>query len=448
MPSLSTLLSFATLAAALPARDDSEHMFARRQGGMSLGGIGSLLQMAGSGKLGQYMGEPEATEAFTSLAKFFGATKTSPGGLQAYSIGQLNKGYGIVADPAGASAKRVVLKTRVSTPGAQTIKVRYGPYKVPSTKHVNGLGQAGMLSNFPHSGMAKPCEGECTILGMSAGLEYADGRNANIDSGMWLHHMVLFNVGPGREDPPCAQRDVSLPHVSIGATSRNSERIFASGNERSEGIIPNWGIKDTGYKLQPADKFAALVELMNQTPQDQTVYLTMTYDIIAGHPYKDDVKVLWFDVRQCGTSEVNPPKNQTRFVLDYQWTASFDGELIGAIGHLHDGGERTTLAIDNKLTCTNVAKYGTKPEFIQPASLNVAPPTAGGHTHGGDMPHISDMNVCHGPSLVGGTSMRKGQVWTLKAYYDLDKYRGMAHEDGSLEEVMGIEILFVRRKAA
>jgi len=28
------------------------------------------------------------------------------------------------------------------------------------------------------------------ILGINAGLEYPDGRNANIDNGLWLHHMV------------------------------------------------------------------------------------------------------------------------------------------------------------------------------------------------------------------------------------------------------------------
>jgi hypothetical protein len=124
--------------------------------------------------------------------------------------------------------------------------------------------------------------------------------------------MVLFNVGPGREDFPCSDRDVSVPHVTIGATARNSERIFASGNERSHGIWPEWNVTDAGYKLQTADKFAALVELMNMNPEDKVVYLTVTYDVLKGHPFKDEIKVIWFDVRQCGTSEVNPPKGQCK----------------------------------------------------------------------------------------------------------------------------------------
>jgi hypothetical protein len=168
--------------------------------------------------------------------------------------------------------------------------------------------------------------------------------------------MVLFNVGPGREDPPCSGRDISLPHATIGATPRNSERIFASGNERTRADFAGWGVKDAGYKLQPADKFAALVELMNENMFDVTVFMTMTYDYVEGHPYKDDVKCIWFDVRQCGTSEVNPPKGQRKFILDYQWKASIDGEVIGSIGMLHSIHVR--LLFTNKQLqniCTTVA---------------------------------------------------------------------------------------------
>jgi hypothetical protein len=72
-------------------------------------------------------------------------------------------------------------------------------------------------------------------------------------------------------------------------------------------------VKDAGYKLKPTDKFAALVELMNENPTDQQVWMTITYDIVEGHPFKDEIKIIWFDVRQCGTSEVNPPKGKSEY---------------------------------------------------------------------------------------------------------------------------------------
>jgi hypothetical protein len=55
------------------------------------------------------------------------------------------------------------------------------------------------------------------------------------------------------------------------------------------------------------------------------------------------------------------------------------------------------------------------------------------------------MKVCHGEEFPH-KQMKKGQVWNLKAHYDFTKFKGMQHEDGSLDEVMGIEIVFVRRK--
>ncbi len=53
---------------------------------------------------------------------------------------------------------------------------------------------------------------------MQAGLEYEDGSYANADTGMWLHHVVLFNSE--KKDTLCPE---NLP-----------ERFFASGNERTE----------------------------------------------------------------------------------------------------------------------------------------------------------------------------------------------------------------------
>ena len=87
--------------------------------------------------------------------------------------------------------------------------------------------------------------------------------------------MIQFNVGPGRNDPTCAHRDVSLPHAVAGTTPRNSERIFTSGNKRTRLILPEMGVMDAGYKLKPTDTFTFVVEFMNENPQDKIVYLTM-----------------------------------------------------------------------------------------------------------------------------------------------------------------------------
>jgi hypothetical protein len=47
------------------------------------------------------------------------------------------------------------MKSRIANPGAETIKIRYGPYKVPGALKKNMLGQEGMLANYPHSNIEK-----------------------------------------------------------------------------------------------------------------------------------------------------------------------------------------------------------------------------------------------------------------------------------------------------
>jgi hypothetical protein len=114
--------------------------------------------------------------------------KRQSGGI-ASLVTMINTGYGRVADPAGATAKRVPLANRAtSIPTAKTVKMRYGPYKVPNMGKKNIVGEEGSLWNYPDTRIEKPCE-ECVIVGMNAGLEYPDGKNANIDTGMWMHHV-------------------------------------------------------------------------------------------------------------------------------------------------------------------------------------------------------------------------------------------------------------------
>lgn len=88
-------------------------------------------------------------------------------------------------------------------------------------------------------------------------------------------------------DPPCVGT-LSLPHMAIGSDASKSERFYSSGNERSEArFTPPWAKPEDpilGYHLNPTDKFAFIVDLMNQNMEDKTVYMTMTYDYVEGRP--------------------------------------------------------------------------------------------------------------------------------------------------------------------
>lgn len=61
-------------------------------------------------------------------------------------------------------------------------------YSQEPAEVINILGEAGTLYNYPDLGVEKPC-GDCVLVGMNAGLEYPDGRDANTKEGLWLHHV-------------------------------------------------------------------------------------------------------------------------------------------------------------------------------------------------------------------------------------------------------------------
>lgn len=130
------------------------------------------------------------------------------------------------------------------------------------------MGDNGTLWNYPDINVEKPCDGDCVILGMEAGLEYADGKTANINTGMWLHHMVLVAIGPGRRDATCMNHAMSVPHLVVGSNSNSSERIFSSGNERVPFNFYQWGSKyNAGIKITSQDKFALILDLMNENEE-------------------------------------------------------------------------------------------------------------------------------------------------------------------------------------
>lgn len=391
-------------------------------------------------------------------------------------------GYGKVADVPGAVARHTTLPTRNShIANSQTVKIRYGPYKVPSADRKNFLGAAGTLFNYPDLDVKRPCEGECLLLGLQADLEYADGSNANIGNGMWLHHMVLFNTGPKRFDPTCVGQ-TSLPHILVSSSPDKSERLMASGNERTTTRFnsPYTPDEKLGYYMNPADKFSFIVDFMNENKEEKTVYLTMTYDFVDGRPPGfSNFRSIWLDVAQCGTSEVTPPSGKKVFEISQNWNANLNADILGAGGHLHDGGTLLTLKVDGKVICNSDATYGvtenkgngTKAggamggmamgrmvesvsrladmenyptEALYPTSRQLV--ARDGPHSGMSKEHITKMGICFGKTI-GVQRVEKGQKWTITGHYDFDKHAGML-ENGKVSNVMGIAIMMVKNWSA
>jgi hypothetical protein len=217
-----------------------------------------------------------------------------------------------------------------------------------------------------------------------------------------------------------------MPFIPVMVTPTRAERFFTSGNERTPYDYNPHGegkTNGTGYHLKRDDRFKYLVELMNMNMQDKTVYVTMEYEYLDGALPAGwlPIKPFWLDANPCSTSEVKPLKENGAFVIESRpWKPTFEGKIMYAQGHLHDGG----VDIDIRMTpstslCKSVTKYSETPAYKYK-----------GTSMGGDKVatnHISSMQGCNEEDITGSQQLKKGQSWSVKGRYDYKKY------DGNLE---------------
>lgn len=212
-------------------------------------------------------------------------------------------------------------------------------------------------------------------------------------------------------------------------------RIYAGGNERvpvrmnsqkKYGIDPGWGT------------MGGAVELMNEAVKPITVYTTMIFEYVPKTtPGYKEARLVWVDVTNCAkTSDFNPEKG----VYEKQskgFTMYHDGELLFAQGHMHDGGVRVELLVNGKVTCNSKQIYGNRRgHYIEATDgsiieHSVMPPGS----------HISDVGVCKDWGTV-----KKGDILSVKAYFDAVSHMQMLNGKGQLEPQMGLMWTFIGLK--
>jgi len=321
-------------------------------------------------------------------------------------------GMGTGAVPAGCYLEpQLDVKKGAKTPGAQLHKTRYGPYNVAA---------GGMMSNKPVTGVKEPCS-ECDIVAINAGLEYADGSVANVNTGAWLHHMVVSVRGTGKENPVC--RGMSI----MGA------RWFASGNERAVARTNIDG--NYAFKFNRGDSISMLVDLMNSANTAKTLYLTVTFEYMPRSMSRKEATVAWLDVTGCGGSEVPATGKSGKFSLKSPgWRSTLSGTMLYATGHVHDAGTATAIYQNGKEVCVSTQLYGRTPEYISPEGAG-----HGGHKRrdGGGGMHISDSCACRNFG-----QLRRGDDLVVEARYDTNSAPLAMHGD-KLEGIMGISRIII-----
>jgi hypothetical protein len=291
------------------------------------------------------------------------------------------------------------------TPGAETSKVRYGPFTIPGSTNEDGSdhGHSHTGNRFSMN-IQKPCT-NCYLTGIEADLVYADGRRAGYSTAAQLHHMVLFNRDAGRTDATCGSSALGL----LG------QRFFASGDEREPVTFPN----GFGYKIGANSQWNMIWDLAGMSEQAQDVFFELTYNYVpADRQGMTDVEPVWLDINQCGTSMYSAPAGASE--RTYTWTVNRPGRLVAIGGHQHDGGTHLTINNDstNRLICDSRPTYGGEPLYVD--------------HHG--VEHLSGMSGCIGTGDRPVDTLTNGQRITIHSFYELEEAQ---------DDVMGISVGYV-----
>jgi len=279
----------------------------------------------------------------------------------------------------------------LDAPQGTWAELRYGPFVVAPA----GAGGDADHANIAVPSLPKPCS-NCFLLEFQPDLVYADGTSANLDTGMMLHHAVLFSAG--RPDATCGPEQ-PFP-------GKLGQRFFASGNERTAGAFP----PGFGYFVDGGN-WSGIFHVMNHSAEPKSVFFQLKVrwsPAAAGgvHP----LTPIWLDMNNCRTSEYAVPPGPSS--SHWTWTSNLTGRIVATAGHVHDGGIRTTLT--NQTTgqhlCTSWASWGKKPAYKG---------------------SIESMSGCTWDRV--GT-VQKGEVLDLESVYDSPK---------SVPDAMGIMMAFV-----
>ncbi|OAL35866.1 hypothetical protein AYO20_04772 [Fonsecaea nubica] len=287
---------------------------------------------------------------------------------------------------------------------SQRVTIKYAPVSVPPMTENDGMAQYFQPST------TLPCR-DCVITLLEMGLEHADGRVADADTGMWLHHGVMVNRN---------QSDAVCGKGSYG------QRFAASGNERTAIDFSGGGSVKAGYYIGRSDEVALAVDLMNMLhsePQTDVVF-TITYEYVQGRHTRDFTALTpyWMDVGGCRTSDVPAYRDSAFNYSSPVLKGSPQGVVAFVAGHLHDGGTHIDLLKNGKAVCSVKAFYNQY-RYLGEGKMTE---------------HVSSIESC---ALMTETTPE--DEWSITAYYDTRVHEPMGMMDGSLEPVMGIMLVYV-----
>lgn len=169
---------------------------------------------------------------------------------------------------------------------------------------------------------------------------------------------------------PIPRHMVHLHHVLLMDTARRDqfcsrpERFAGAGAERTPLSLPD----PYAYMVGAGESWRALWHVMNMSDEAQRVFIQYDVGYQPGATTENSrpVTPFFLDVTGCGNSEYQVPGDGGPGSIHTNtrtFTAPWDGYLVTAGGHLHEGGIDISIRDDaSGLSCAMTARYVEPPE--------------------------------------------------------------------------------------
>jgi hypothetical protein len=181
-----------------------------------------------------------------------------------------------------------------------------------------------------------------------------------------------------------------------------------------------------GYHITDTDSMAMGIELMNAELKAQSTYLTLTFEYVELKQDKQSwskISPIWLDVGGCGDSDQPATKDSSfQYSMQDPFTANFSGSIPFIGGHLHDGGTHLEVLKNDNVLCDCVAEYSA-----DAVSAGIDAPMG-----------LSRISTCE-----QDMSMKQGDLWSLRAFYNTTAHAPMMEANKILAPVMGIALIYV-----
>jgi len=332
-----------------------------------------------------------------------------------------------MAKPAVRNPYKVEKLKPLVRPDATRVRITYGPYKIRASGSKVKVGNS--FSMDPAGTGYQNLAGDdfprdATFVDASTTLLNETFQKAYVSDGLYNHHIVWYDQSKSNPSfVSCnGKRAMTLP-MSI---------FLGAGSEEVDGMYRHMGGEvKSGYYIGPKDVINFGMDIVNYQDRERTVYMANEIEYLPGKPegYTDaQTHVLTMGMcdggnARMGAMHIHPPQDKKQFTLTGNQPIVVDkeGYLVSTAGHLHDGGLRMSITVNEKEVCDSKIEYGG------PGHEQVQP-------DGKVWKTLARTIGCPAPIRV-----HKGDRIQMRAFFDFDKHppRHSAHG----EEAEGMALI-------